>query len=67
MSAKNATGRGYITKSKAGHYTVTLRASDGRLLAIQDKQPTLKAARDLLSILKDEKREVFIPDTGSAA
>src|SRR5262249_38131405 len=48
--AKHATGRprGYITKSKAGHYTATMRDGRGVLVNIQDKLPTLEAARAAL-------------------
>lgn len=37
--------RGYITKSKSGHYTAKAVAADGSLLAISDKLPDLEAAR----------------------
>jgi len=37
--------RQYITKSRAGHYTVTVRNALGELVYIQDKLPTLEAAR----------------------
>lgn len=69
MSTKHTPGlRGSITKSKAGHYTVTLRSSQGALLSIQDKQPTLRAARELLAMLKSEHREAAIAKaTGSEA
>ncbi len=46
------TARGSITKSKAGHYTVTMRDSQRRMLSIQDKIPTLQQARELLAMLK---------------
>lgn len=46
--------RGNITKSKAGHYTVTLRDEDGHLVSIQDKLATLADARKLLTVLKQE-------------
>jgi hypothetical protein len=38
--------RGYITKSKAGHYTATVRDAQGVLLHIQDRLPSLQAARE---------------------
>lgn len=54
--------RGHITKSKAGHYTVTLRRLDGVLVSIHDKLPNLKVARDLLVVLKAELCEVALRD-----
>lgn len=39
---------------------MTLRDSSGNLLSIQDKLPTLQSARDLLTLLKKEKREVVL-------
>jgi hypothetical protein len=38
-------GRGYITKSRSGHYTAKAVNADGRLIAISDKLPSLDAAR----------------------
>lgn len=38
--------RPYITKSRAGHYTVSVRNALGALVYIQDKLPTLEAARE---------------------
>lgn len=41
------TFRTYITKSRAGHYTATIRTTEGGHLArIHDKLPNLQAARD---------------------
>lgn len=47
--------RGNITKSKAGHYTVTLRDANGGLLEIRDKLASLQIARDLLKALKQQR------------
>lgn len=44
--------RGHITKSKAGHYTVSLRNERGELMSIHDKLPTLHAVRGLLAVMK---------------
>jgi hypothetical protein len=35
-----------ITKSRAGHYTVSVRNALGTLVFIEDKLPTLEAARE---------------------
>lgn len=45
--------RTYITKSKAGHYTMTSRnRATGVLVGIIDKLPTLEAARKEAAIAK---------------
>lgn len=41
-------GRGYITKSKAGHYTAKAVDATGNLIAIQDKLADLEAARSFI-------------------
>lgn len=53
---KNVKYRTYITKSRAGHYTATVRdAASGELIRMRDKLPSLeaarKAARDIISVL----------------
>lgn len=41
--------RQYVTKSRAGHYTASLRDAQGVRVFIQDKLPTLEAARATLA------------------
>lgn len=48
--------RGYITKSKAGHYTAKAVDAAGHLIAIQDKLPDLPAARQFIATALATKR-----------
>ena len=43
--------RAYITKSKAGHYTVTIRNAQRQLVRIENKISTLTRAREIAAKL----------------
>jgi hypothetical protein len=64
MEAKHTAthkARGFITKSKAGHYTAKAVDENGKLLAIQDKLPSLEAAREFNRVAITEASVAAIP------
>lgn len=57
MNAKNTSGmRGYITKSRAGHYTAAIRDREtGVLILVIDKLPSLSGARQVIAATKEAR------------